>query len=160
MELIRQAEVDLLFDAHSRGSHPDYEKFPKGTLGFRAPNQHSLRWIAMTHEGLDPSLKTVKDIPVLDVPREGPAPLRVEFSDPNQGTASRLEARVTNRYEVAFPAGRLRFVMRKGNYQVAGGKRLQVFDSDDGQSTVVDVAAAFPARGATAVKAFPANKSD
>ena len=151
IELIRGAKVDLLFNAHSNNPHPDSDRYPKGTLDFRAPNQHSLRWITMTHDGLDPSVRRVRDVPVLDVPREGPPPLRVAWSAPNDGTADRLTATVTNGYRVPFPNGRLRFVLRKGKYRVSGGKLVQSFDADDGKRTIVDVTALFPTRKETRV---------
>ncbi|MFC1452253.1 hypothetical protein ACFLSJ_02790 [Verrucomicrobiota bacterium] len=144
-DLIREGQVDILFDGHSDDPHPDLSQFPERTLHFRAPNQYSMRWIPMAHDGLAPAVATVHGMPVLEIPRDGPAPLRAQFSAPNNGTASSLTATVINAYDVPFPAGRLRFVMRKGQYGVTGGVKRQSFDSDDGEHTVVDVKIGIPA---------------
>ena len=52
IELIRQAQVGLLFDGHSYEDHPQRSQFPKGTLHLRPPRQESVRWIGMTHKGV------------------------------------------------------------------------------------------------------------
>ena len=101
VDMIRRSGVDLLFDGHSTGDHPNRADFPPGTLQMRAPTQETMRWIAMNHGGLAPAvtatnglvqeiqgLGATSSVPLLEFPRTGPAPLRVEYSQPNDGSAS------------------------------------------------------------------------
>lgn len=152
LAFIRDNAIDLLFDGHSTGAHPEAARFPEGTLGFRAPIQEMVRWIPMTPDGFPGHIRSAKQVPNFVVPREGPAPLHATFDGPNDGSRSRLAARVSNGCGIPFDNGRLRFLLKKGAYRVRGGKLLQSFESDNGKVTVVDVEAAFPARKETTVK--------
>jgi hypothetical protein len=158
LNVVTDTEVDLLFDGHCTRQHPQRARFPQGTLGFRAPGQQTLRWIPMTRDGL--AVDAVKNVPVLRIPRQGPSPLRMECDRPNDGTASRMTARVINSFPVAFANGRPRFVMRHGTYRVDGGKIFQQFHSDDGRFTVVDVESSFPPRSRTVITVVPLPKPD
>lgn len=151
ISLIRDEAVDVLFDGHTDDPHPDSAQFPEGTLHFRAPGGLKVRWIPMTHAGLDPSVRTAADIPLVEIPWNGLAPLRVEFTQANDGTAEGNTARITNETTVRFPGARLRLVMEAGRYEVTGGQVLQAFDSDDGALRVIDVQVEVPPRSETVV---------
>jgi hypothetical protein len=166
VEMIRRSGVDLLFDGHSTGDHPNRAEFPPGTLQMRAPTQETMRWIAMNHGGLSPTVTatsgTVQEIqglgaksgvPLLEFPRTGPAPLRVEYSQPNDGSAPTVTATVVNETDITFESARLRFVLRAGAASVTGGKVLQSFVSDDGKVTVIDVELSVRRRSTTTVQA-------
>jgi hypothetical protein len=138
IDLIRDGQVDLLFDGHSDRPHPDSQSFPPGTLQMRAPTQETIRWIPMTRERIAPEIRGADDVPVLDVPRIGPVPLRVNFTAVNDGTSSEQTAVITNEYARRFPRARIRFLMRAGRYRLEGGRTLQAFQSDTRTTTVID----------------------
>ncbi|HVF10208.1 MAG TPA: carboxypeptidase-like regulatory domain-containing protein, partial [Abditibacteriaceae bacterium] len=141
LDLIRDKKVNLLFDAHSLGDHPDRAKFPTGTLHIAATDFQTMRWIPMTHSGLDRAIQKPDDAPALIVPRSGPAPLRVEHENGNAGLTNGETARIINRYAQRFPHARVRLVLKAGEYSVRGGKLLQSFVSDDGKLRIFDVEA-------------------
>jgi hypothetical protein len=155
IDLIRQGQVDLLFDGHSDSKHPDRDAFPPGTLQMRAPNQESLRWIPMTREGLAADVRSAEDVPVLNVPRSGPAPLRAEFSEPNDGGVGQQTAVITNEYPIQFPRVRVRFILRPGRYRLEGGTLVQTFHSDNGGRTIVDAEVEVNAKETVAVAVRP-----
>lgn len=138
IDLIRDGQVDLLFDGHSDRPHPDSQSFPPGTLHLRAPTQETIRWIPMTRERISSEIRGADDVPVLNVPRSGPAPLRVNFTAANDGSSSEQTAVITNEYPHRFPRARIRFLMRAGRYRLEGGRTLQAFQSDAGTTTVID----------------------
>lgn len=156
IDLIRNQKVNLIFNGHSDDPHPERDKFPNGTLPLRAPDQHSLRWISMTRTGLAETKES--KVPVLDVPREGKAPLRAEFSAPNDGRVQQQSVTITNDYEVPFPTARIRLVLARQKYALKNAKAIQTFDSDDGQITVVDAEVSVPAKGSVEVVATAENK--
>lgn len=137
--LIREQNINLLFDAHTDDPHADREHFPPRTFQMRAPTQESLRWIPMTPQGIASGVKTNKDAPVLSVPRLGPLPLRVALAFPGDGASTEQVATITNDYAVEFPHARLRLVLRRGSYRITGASLLQTFDSDDAKQTVLDL---------------------
>jgi len=153
--LMREQKIGLLFDAHSDDAHPEAEAIPDRTFRMRAPTQETLRFIPMTHDGLTPSVKKNADVPVLMIPRTGPAPLRVAFAEPDDGTAARQTVTITNDTEIAFPRGRVRLVLRRGTYRADAGRILQSFDADDGARTVVDLEVAIPAKSTVTVAVAP-----
>jgi hypothetical protein len=155
LSLIREQQLDLLFDAHSDNLHADRDSFPPRTFHMRAPNQESLRWIPMTHDGLAKEVKTNIDVPVLAIPRTGRSPLRTEFEFAADGTADRQSVTVTNEYPIEFPHAAVRLVLRRGKYSVTGGAVSQQFDSDDGRFAVIDVVVRIPAKSAVPIRAVP-----
>jgi hypothetical protein len=146
IDLIRDGQVDLLFDGHSDRPHPDSQSFPPGTLHLRAPTQETIRWIPMTRERISSEIRGADDVPVLNVPRSGPAPLRVNFTAANDGSSSEQTAVITNEYPHRFPRARIRFLMRAGRYRLEGGRTLQTFQSDPGTTTVIDAEVDMQAR--------------
>ena len=84
------------------------------------------------------------------MPYEGPPPLRVEWAQPNDGTADGNAARIINETKQRFPTGRVRLIMVGGKYELTGGTTLQDFDADDGRR-VVDVQVDIPAQGETTI---------
>ncbi|NQU09446.1 hypothetical protein HQ590_01535 [bacterium] len=139
MNLVRQGQVNLLFDGHSGDAHRQRPGLPPGTLHLGlADDQQEIRWIPLTHRGLPRDARASADIPAFPVPRGGPAPLRVAWTGPNDGTAAELTAKIINKTDLEFPGARVRFELRAGTYAVTGGKILQQFTSDDGKTTVVD----------------------
>lgn len=153
ISLIKEQDLDLLFDAHSDDVHADQREFPPRAFHMRAPSQESLRWIPMTHEGLSPEVKTNVDVPVLTIPRAGPPPLRTAFQFAEDGTADQQVVTITNDYPIEFPQARVRIVLRRGTYDVSGGTILQTFDSDDGNHTIIDVTAQVPRKSTTRLQA-------
>lgn len=156
LALIRQAKVNLLFDGHSDDPHPERKDFPPGVLHTRAPTQETLRFLPLTADGFPERIKTEKDLPVLEIPRNGPAPLRVEWSAPNDGSAGGLTATLRNDSALPFPAACFRMLLKAGTYELTGAKIAQQFTSDDGKTVVLDVEAGAPAHGSTVVTARPA----
>jgi hypothetical protein len=151
IELIQRQRINLIFDAHSDEPHPDRNKFPPGTLQLRAPTQETLRWIPMTPQGIAADVKSDKDIPVLEVPRIGPAPLRAAFSGANDGTAGELTATVTNDYPVAFQSATLRFLVKNNNWQPLNAKVIQAFTPDQRAFSVIDLNFEVPAKSSVKV---------
>lgn len=152
IDLIHQEQVDLLFDGHSYEDHPQRSQFPQGTFHLRPPLQESVRWIGMTHEGVV-AAESPKDVPTFLVPRQGPVPLRVEYSAPNDGSCAKLTAHIINETTIPFPQARIRFIMlaATGDYAVSEGKIEQQFRSDDGRVQIVDVAVRANAKSDTEV---------
>jgi hypothetical protein len=146
IDVIRGGQVDLLFDGHSDQPHPDSQSFPPGTLHMRAPTQETIRWVAMTRDGISSEIRAANDVPVLNVPRSGPVPLRVNFAAPNDGSSSEQTAVVCNEYPHRFPHARIRFLMHAGRYRLEGGRTLQTFQSDSGTTTVIDAEVDVPAQ--------------
>jgi len=153
ISLIREQEVDLLFDGHSDNSHAARDAFPPRAFHMRAPTQDTLRWIPMTHQGLAPPVKSNADVPVLAIPRTGPAPLRTAFEFADDGTADRQVVTITNEYPLEFPQASVRLLLRRGMYEITGGTISQKFDSDDGGCSIIDVVARVPARSTTRLQA-------
>jgi len=141
LDLIRDKKVNLLFDAHSLGDHPDRAKFPAGTLHIAATDFQTMRWIPMTHTGLDAAIQKPEDAPSLIVPRLGPAPLRVEYANGNSGLKNYETARIINRYSQRFPNARVRLVLKAGEHSISGGEVIQTFTSDDGKLRIFDMQA-------------------
>ncbi len=153
ISLIQEQDIDLLFDGHSDGLHADRSAFPARAFHMRAPSQETLRWIPMTHEGMAPDVKTNADVPVLAIPRSGPPPLRTAFQFADDGTADQQVVTITNEYPIEFPQARVRFVLRRGKYDVVGGTIFQTFDSDDGNRTIIDISALVPGKSTTRLQA-------
>ena len=153
ISLIREHKINLLFDGHSDNVPVDREALPPRTFHMRAPTQETLRWIPMTHDGVAPAVKTNADVPVLSIPRTGPSPLRVALESPDDGSASKQVATITNEYAIEFPHARLRLVLRRGAYQIAGASLLQAFDSDDGTRTILDLEIRIAAKSSVQVRA-------
>lgn len=151
-KLLRDAQVDLLFDAHSDDQHPEAADFPPGMIKVRAPTQETLRWIPMTANGIDSEIKQPADIPVLNVPRTGPAPLRVSQL---RGGPQEQSVVVTNEYPQAFPEARVRLVVKAGQYEVKGAKVQQSFNNDSGTSTVLDLQLDLKAKSESTVTITP-----
>lgn len=63
--------------------------------------------------------------------------LTLKFKQDNVGDKTSNEAIIDNKLPADLPGCRVRFVMKKGNYAVAGGHIRQKFDS--GAHTIVDV---------------------
>jgi len=153
LALIRDRKINLLFDAHSDNLHADRDAIPPTTFHMRAPTQETLRWIPMTHDGIAPAVKDNRDVPVLAIPRQGPSPLRAAYKLPEDGTAAEQTAVITNETAIEFPRARLRLILRRGAYQVAGGTLAQSFDSDDGSRTILDIEARVPPKTSVTIHA-------
>jgi len=63
--------------------------------------------------------------------------LTLDFERPNDGSSSSNSATINNQLGVKLPGCKIRFVMKKGIYEVKGGQIDQVIESGD--LTVVDV---------------------
>ena len=153
ISLIQEQEIDLLFDGHSDNLHAARDAFPPRAFHMRAPTQETLRWIPMTHHGLAPQVKSNADVPVLTIPRTGPAPLRTAFKFADDGTADRQIVTITNEYPLEFPQASVRLLLRRGTYEIIGGTISQKFDSDDGRYSIIDVIARVPAQATTRLQA-------
>lgn len=62
-----------------------------------------------------------------------------EFTKDNDGTAELNKVTITNKLPFNFFNGRVRFLMKQGNYSVKGGEVLSVYDYDNGKKTAVIV---------------------
>lgn len=62
-----------------------------------------------------------------------------EFTKDNDGTAESNKVTITNKLPFNFFNGRVRFLMKQGNYSVKGGEVLSVYDYDNGKKTAVIV---------------------
>lgn len=62
-----------------------------------------------------------------------------EYEHENTGLATANTVRITNRLPHDFYDGRVRFVMKSGQYTVTGGEILAQYDADQGNQTVVVV---------------------
>ncbi len=71
--------------------------------------------------------------------RNGPAPIRLNYSPANDGTHREVVARFENDLEESFPHARATFVLPHGNYQVDTGRIERAVESDDHRFTVVSV---------------------
>jgi hypothetical protein len=155
ISLIRDHKIKLLFDGHSDTVPAGREALPPRTFHMRAPTQDTLRWIPMTHDGVAPTVKSNADVPVLSIPRTGESPLRVAFESPDDGSANKQVATITNEFATEFPHARLRLVLRRGAYEITGGTVLQAFDSDDGTRSVLDLDIRVGAKSSAVVRATP-----
>lgn len=81
--------------------------------------------------------------------------LTLAYANANNGGSTGNTAVITNKLDIGFPRIRLRFVMRKGSYQVVNGIVEQIIENDT--ATVVDVRATVGAKGTLTVKIGPAN---
>ena len=61
------------------------------------------------------------------------------FSAENDGTAESNQVSINNTLPFNFYDGRVRFLMKKGEYQVNGGEILATYDYDEGSKTAVIV---------------------
>lgn len=71
------------------------------------------------------------------------------FSVENDGTAESNQATIDNSLPFNFHNGRVRFLMRKGNYNVDGGEILTTYDYDEGSKTAVLVKVGIKESGIT-----------
>lgn len=76
--------------------------------------------------------------------------LSLRYRNANDGTLKRNEAVIQNAFDLDLPRCKIRFVMKKGNYQVSGGTIRQVIAS--GERAVVDVYTDVEANSAKTVK--------
>ncbi|MFC7524116.1 metallophosphoesterase family protein [Parapedobacter sp. GCM10030251] len=67
----------------------------------------------------------------------GKPTVSASYERENDGTASANSVWIANDLPHDFYDGRVRFVMKKGRYQVTGGNVLAQYDTDDGEKTVV-----------------------
>jgi len=79
--------------------------------------------------------------------------LTLNYKHPNDGSAKKNEAMITNHFPVDLPGCRIRFVMKKDNYRVSGGEVRQTFHS--GNLTIVDVNADVDVNESKVVRIFP-----
>ena len=63
--------------------------------------------------------------------------LTLDLANPNDGTSTTNEAVIKNLFDIDLPECKVRFVMKKGNYRLEGGKIRQIIETD--KMTVVDV---------------------
>lgn len=75
--------------------------------------------------------------------------LKLDYTLPNDGTQARNEAVITNKFDRAFPNGRVRFVMQKGRYALTGGRLNQTIETD--RFSVLDVDVDISASGTTKI---------
>jgi len=71
--------------------------------------------------------------------------MKLKYTEANNGTTMRNSAEIINDFDVDFPLCHIRFVMKRGNYSVSGGKVEQVYNTD--KVTVCDVRVPVKAHG-------------
>lgn len=81
--------------------------------------------------------------------------LTLSFLKPNNGKASANEAVITNLFDSGLPECKIRFVMKKGDYLVTGGRVLQTITNDS--VTVMDVLTDVGSKSARKVEINPNN---
>lgn len=69
----------------------------------------------------------------------GAPTVSTEFSAENDGTAESNQVNIDNTFPHNFFNGRIRFLMKKGSYDVTGGEILAEYDYDEGTKTAVVV---------------------
>ncbi len=69
--------------------------------------------------------------------KEIPLNLLLNYDKPNDGTALKNRAVITNKLGINLPECKIRFVMKKGTYKVSNGSIYQTFDSNE--FTIVDI---------------------
>jgi hypothetical protein len=82
-----------------------------------------------------PALRFCKDplLPYQDLELN----LTLGYEKPNDGTSAYNKASIDNKFSIDLPACKIRFIMKKGNYNVTGGIISQVIEA--GKVSIVDV---------------------
>ena len=63
--------------------------------------------------------------------------LTLNYQNPNDGSSSINEANITNLFDVNLPKCKIRFMMKKGDYEVSGGSIYQTIENNS--FSIVDV---------------------
>jgi predicted MPP superfamily phosphohydrolase len=82
-----------------------------------------------------PALRFCKDpsVPYQDLEPQ----LTLGYEKPNDGTSAYNKATIENKFPIDLPGCKIRFIMKKGNYDVSGGIISQVIEA--GKFSIVDV---------------------
>jgi hypothetical protein len=144
LDLLNRHKVCLIHDAHGPGKKVmDMGATPTRRVG--KSNSSSLRVVRLRSGKVVSSTYKGHETDPIPFPRDENSPLRSEFLPANDGRSKSVTARIHNRLDESFPAGRLRFVMPHGRYRVDHGRILSIVDSDDQKLSVVDVSIDIPA---------------
>jgi predicted MPP superfamily phosphohydrolase len=79
--------------------------------------------------------------------------LTLDYKEPNDGICSVNEANIKNHFPIDLPQCKVRFIMKKGNYNVEGGTIRQVIHTES--QTIVDVGAYVASDSERKVKISP-----
>jgi len=109
-------------------------------------------WADGESYALSPDLKYCSNSPGLPH-AEQKLNLTVEYERPNDGRAISNRATLRNEFGIDLSRCRVRFVMKKGRYRVAGGVIDQIIEGKT--VTVLDIDADVGRRGAAEVRVFP-----
>ncbi len=67
----------------------------------------------------------------------GTPTVSAEYTNPNNGTATKNEVKISNTLPHDFYDGRVRLLMKKGKYVVSGGEILSQYNTYDGKNTAI-----------------------
>lgn len=153
-EMLDRYRISFLHEAHGPdpkvmriGRTPTQRAGKANSESFRVVRFAGCRPVSFTYAG-----HASAPIPF---PRHRPVPMQLTFSPANDGTQRTVTARIANRWEQAFPNGRVVFVLPKGEYAVDGGRIESAIVSDDGRFVVLSARVDIPASAAVQVTAKP-----
>jgi hypothetical protein len=146
LDLLDRHQVRMLHFAHGPGKRvEDVGATPTRRIGkhnaasFRVVRFRDNQVVSCTYNGHETEA-------ILFV-RESPPPLKVTFSQPNDGTHANNKATITNRLQEAYPDARVTFVVPAGKYHVTGGRIESNISSDDARYNVLSVRTDIPKTG-------------
>jgi hypothetical protein len=137
--------VNLIHDAHGIGAKVmDLGTTPTKRVG--KINSESFRVIRFQDNRVMSCTYLDHETDPIPFGREAKQPLEVVYLDavPAKGIVAR--AQVTNRLRESYPNCRLRFVLPRGDYAVAGGQLVSQILADDGKHLILTAALTLPAQ--------------
>ncbi len=153
-ELLDRHQIRLIHDAHGIGERvADFGSTPTRRVG--KSNSESFRVVRFQQNQVTTCTYHGHATAPIPFPREATPPVEVQFQKPNDGTATQNVATIRNRLLDAYPAGRVVFVMPRGDYRVQGGRLEAQVTSDDEQFQIVRVRVDIPANATAEVTILP-----
>jgi len=151
---LNRHRVRMIHDAHGigkkvmeLGTTPTRRIGKVDSASFRVVRFRDNRVVACTYDGHETA--------AIPFGREEQPPLTVGFASANDGEHAENNATITNRYREPYPDGRIKFVVPRGKYQVAGGRLESTIASDDDRYRVVSVRVDIPENDSIAVSIAP-----
>lgn len=153
MEFARLNDIRMGLAGHNHNIGPE-SPYRQGVTDMYIANWiHHMTFSVFNVDG-DAKVQYLHNKVAVENPYEDPSRYRPQltlaYAEGNNGRSIGNTAVITNKLDIPFPRIKVRFVMRKGAYQVANGTVEQVIENDT--ATVVDVRAAVGAKAASTVK--------
>ena len=137
--------VNLIHDAHGIGAKVmDLGKTPTKRVG--KINSESFRVIRFQGNRVMSCTYLDHETDPIPFGREAKQPLEVVYLGAVAAKGIVASADVTNRLRESYPNCRVRFVLPRGNYTVAGGQLVSQIPADDGKHLVLIAALTLPAQ--------------